>query len=142
MKKTINPVPGHQLGLRGWATPAIRTGDIIFASGMVGRDPSTGEVVAGTEAQIRCIFQRIRTALDAHGASLDDVVKMTMYFTDRKGQWPIFDRIRREIFTNNPPASTGVGVTELSDSAEVEVEVIAMVSDPKPAKSKTGGRKR
>lgn len=129
MKKIIKPVPGHRLGARGWASPAIRVGDIVFVSGMVGRDQRTGEVVAGTEAQILCIFQRIAKALEAHGASLTDIVKMTMYFTDRTKQWPIFDRIRREIFKNDPPASTGVGVTELSESAEVEVEVIAVIPD-------------
>ena len=104
--------------------------DIVFVSGMLGVDPHTENIVAGgTEAEIRQIFRRIDLALRAHGASLRHVVKMTIYFTDREKQWPIFDRIRREIFETDPPATTGVGITELGKGAQVEIDAIAVVSD-------------
>ena len=128
MKKTVNSVPG--VVPQGWYSPAIRTGDIVFVAGITGIDPDTGDTIAGgTEAQIRRIFEQIALALEAHGASLEDIVKMTIYFTDRKGQWPVFDRIRREIFKTDPPATTGVGITELGKGAEVEIDAIAVVSD-------------
>ena len=113
----------------GWLSPAIRVGDFIFLTGYIGCDPVTGKILkTGTEAQVRRIFECMRLALEAHGSSLDDVIKMTMYFTDRKKQWPVFDRIRREIWKKDPPATTGIGISELEQGAEVEIEAIAIAS--------------
>jgi enamine deaminase RidA (YjgF/YER057c/UK114 family) len=66
----------------------------------------------------------------AHGGSLADIVQFTLYFTDRKAQWPIFDRIRRELIPKDPPTSTGVGVTELDLGAAMEVSAIAAITEP------------
>ena len=111
----------------GWLSPAVRVGNFIFLTGYIGCDPATGKILkTGTEAQVRRIFECMRLALEAHGSDLEHVVKMTMYFTDRKKQWPIFDKIRREIWKKNPPASTGIGISELEQGAEVEIEAIAV----------------
>jgi 2-iminobutanoate/2-iminopropanoate deaminase len=81
------------------------------------------------EEQVRLIFQHLGTALESHGASLSDIVQMTMFFTDRKTQWPILDKVRRELFPDQPPASTGVGVTELDLDAALEINAIAVVTE-------------
>jgi hypothetical protein len=52
-----------------------------------------------------------------------------LLFTDRKAQWPILDRVRREFFVKDPPTSTGVGVNELDLGAALEVNAIAVVTD-------------
>ena len=54
---------------------------------------------------------------------------MTMYFTDRKRQWPVLDRIRRELWLDNPPASTGIGIVELEQGADVEIEAVALIDE-------------
>ena len=92
MKAIRNPVPEIGPMFEGWLSPGVRVGSIIFTSGLIGCDPKTGKILAtGTETQVRQIFEAMRLILKTHGATLDDVVKMTMYFTDRKKQWPIFD---------------------------------------------------
>ena len=134
MKKTINPVAGAMLHdpnrVGGWHHAAIRVGNLVFLSGIVGAYPGTKQLGETVEQQVRLIFENAREALEAHGASLDDVVRMTMYFTDRDATWPILDRVRREIFPTDPPTSTGVGVTRLDLDAALEIEMIAAVSDP------------
>lgn len=133
MKKIINPVPGWGLHdsqrAGGWHHAAIRVGDLIFLSGVIGVYPGTKKLAPTVDEQVRLIFQHLRAGLEAHGASLQDVVQMTLFFTDRKAQWPVLDRIRRELFPKDPPTSTGVGVTELDLGAAVEVNTIAAVAE-------------
>ena len=54
---------------------------------------------------------------------------MTMYFTDRKTQWPVFDRVRREIYPKEPPDTVGVGTTDLASGAPLEIDALAAASD-------------
>jgi len=127
MSRIINPVPALGLAFEGWVSPAVRVGNLVFLAGLIGTDPATGKVVQGAEAQIRRIFDNIDLVLRAHGTELQHVVRLTMYFTDRPRQWPVLDKIRRELFPKDPPATTGVGVTVLEQGAEVELEAIAVV---------------
>jgi len=127
--KAIKQISGLSLDdPPGWATPAIRVGDFIFLKGFIGTDPATGRLADTVEGQVRFIFQSIKTALEPHGANLEDVVQMTMYFTNRMAHWPILDRVRREIFKKEPPTSTGVGVTQLHMGADLEIDAIAVIS--------------
>ena len=140
MKKIIKPVAGLGPMFEGWLTPSIRVGDLVFVCGLIGCDPTTGKVLPGTEAQVRRIFDAMALALKVHGCTLQDVVKMTMYFTDRKKQWPALDRIRREIWTKDPPATAGIGITELEQGAEVELDAIAVVTRKAGRRRKSGSR--
>ena len=132
MKKTINAVPGWSVDgshrSAGWHSPAIRVGDHVFLSGFLGVYAGTGTLAPGVEEQVRLIFQHMRASLEAHGATLADVVQMTTHYTDRKSQAPIVDRVRREVFPQDPPTSTGVGVTELNLGAAVEITAIAVIT--------------
>lgn len=133
MKKIINPVPGWGLHdperAGGWHHAVIRTGDMLFLSGVIGVYPGTRKLAPTVEEQVRLIFQHLRAGLEAHGATLDAIVQVTLFFTDRKAQWPILDRVRREFFVKDPPTSTGVGVTELDLGAALEVNAIAVVTE-------------
>ena len=129
MKPIRNPVPGLGPMFEGWLSPGVRVGNFVFCSGLIGCDPETGKILPGAEAQIQRIFDSIELVLKEHGATLQDVIRMTMYFTDRKKQWPIFDRMRRQIWLTDPPATAGIGVTELEQEAEVEIEAIAVIPD-------------
>ena len=133
MDKEIEPVVGWELRdekrAGGWHNAAIRTGDLVFLSGMIGVYPGTKKLAPTVEEQVRLIFQHLAAALEAHGSSLEHIVQMTMFFTDRKEQWPVLDRVRRELFPDTPPTSTGVGVTELDLGAALEINAIAVVAD-------------
>ena len=130
MKPVRNPVPQLASMFDGWLSPGVRVGNIVYTSGLVGWDLETGKILTtGTEAQVRRIFEGLGFILEAHGATLNDIVKMTMYFTDRKTQCPAFDKVRREIWKTDPPATTGVGVDQLEQDAQVEIEAIAVIPD-------------
>ena len=130
MGKEINPVPGLGPIFEGWLSPACAPAASSTQAGFIGCDPVTGKVLAGdVEGQIRRIFAQMELTVQAHGGSgLADVIKMTMYFTDRKRQWPVLDRIRARSRTN-PPATTGVGIVELEQGAEVEIEAVAIAME-------------
>ena len=63
---------------------------------------------------------------DTIGATLQDIVHMTLYFTDRKTQWPVFDKVRREIYPVDPPVTVGVGTSDLGAGAALEIDALAV----------------
>lgn len=59
-----------------------RVGNLLMSSGIAGIDPTTGKPAEGAAAQARFAFQHLRTLLANGGATLDDVVRMTVYLKD------------------------------------------------------------
>ena len=108
---------------------AVRRGPFLFISGMIARDPATGEV-AGTGdivAQADFIFRKMEKILEAAGGSFDDVVKTTDYVMtlERYGETAA---VRRKYFRNGFPAATGVVVKALvSPEALIEIDAIAIL---------------
>ena len=77
--------------------------------------------------QARHVFSAIRAHLEAGGASLADVVKITAYVTDARYRQE-FRNVRAEFFGSKGPASTMVEVRALSHpNSMIEVEAIAVV---------------
>jgi 2-iminobutanoate/2-iminopropanoate deaminase len=106
---------------------AVRTGDLLFLSGQVGlRDGRQGE---GIEEQTRFTLENIRDTLAEAGASLADVVKVTVFITDMS-LWPAMNEVYREFFPSDPPARSALGVNGLaSPEFLVEIECVAEVGD-------------
>jgi enamine deaminase RidA (YjgF/YER057c/UK114 family) len=105
-------------------------GTLIFVAGQVSMSPE-GQVVGGDpvdfDAQARQVLENLRTVLERAGASLDDVVKLTVYLTDasRIRDW---GRIKAEYIRGRQPASTAIGVTALAmPGLAIEVEAVAVV---------------
>lgn len=93
----------------GAYSPAVRAGSLVFVSGQVPKDPRTGAVV-GTDVieQTRQVFANAERALNAAGATLEDVVAITAYLA-RMDDWRDFDQIYREILRPPYPTRTTVG---------------------------------
>ena len=73
-------------------------------------------------------FENIKTALAAVGASWDNVVKTTTYVTDLKAATPLFGPVRTKyVSKDNPPASTLLQVSALTNDALIEIDVVAAV---------------
>ena len=68
----------------GTYSQAIRTGAFIFLTGQTGRDPETGKLEDGLEAQTRRMLSNIEAILEAAGVSQGDVVKVTLLLADIK----------------------------------------------------------
>jgi 2-iminobutanoate/2-iminopropanoate deaminase len=100
---------------------------LIFVSGEVGRD-STGAIVpGGFEAEARQCFANIKYALERAGATFKDVVRITAYIKDL-ADYPVYAKIRSEVFGADWPASASVGVSDLLLGARLEVDAVAAVS--------------
>ncbi len=110
----------------GWSH-AVKAGNTIYLAGMVGFDKQRNIVAGGFEAQTVKTFENIKLILEAAGASLKDVVKMTVYVTDMKNIIK-FREIRARYFSPPMPASTGIEVSRLVlPELLVEIEAIAVV---------------
>ena len=97
----------------------------IYVSGQGPVDPETGEVVPGTPAeQTKRTMENVAAILDAGGASLDSVVKATIFTKDMR----YYDEINEaysEYLTAPYPARSAVEVVKLPVDIDVEIEVVA-----------------
>lgn len=110
----------------GWSH-AVKADGTIYLSGMVGFDEQRNIVEGGFEAQTVKALENIKLTLEAAGASMKDVVKMTVYVTDMDNIVK-FREIRARYFSPPMPASTGVEVSRLIlPELLVEIEAIAVV---------------
>jgi len=107
---------------------AVVSDGLVFASGQVPLDPATGKLVPGdVEAQAERVLENLRAVLEAAGASLDTVVKTTVFLTDL-GNFPRLNAVYARYFTGEPkPARSTIGVAALPLGAAVEIEAVARV---------------
>jgi 2-iminobutanoate/2-iminopropanoate deaminase len=105
---------------------AIQTEQFVFSSGQVGIDPATGELVAAdVEAQTRQVLTNLKHVLEAGGASLERVVKTTVFLRDM-ADFPKMNAIYAEFFPSQPPARSTFAVVGLPKDALVEIEAVAL----------------
>ncbi len=105
---------------------AIRGGRLIFCSGQLGLDPATGELAAGVEQQAEQALSNLRAVLGAAGATMDDVVKTTIFLADM-ADFAAVNAIYARHFGEPFPARTTVAVAGLPRGGRVEVEATALV---------------
>jgi 2-iminobutanoate/2-iminopropanoate deaminase len=104
---------------------AVRAGDWLFVSGSLGLDPRTGEFVPGdAAAQARKALENMTAVLAAAGATMDQVVKTTVFMADMN-DFAAVNAVYGEFFTGVPPARSAVQTARLPKDAFVEIEVIA-----------------
>lgn len=111
-------------------TDAVRFGDLLFVSGVAAFD-SDGNVVGKGDpvTQTRVILQNIRDALQAVGADMGDVLKVTVFLTDI-GDRAAINPVRKEFFGDAKPASTLFEVSALAiPDMLVEIEAIAGIPE-------------
>jgi enamine deaminase RidA (YjgF/YER057c/UK114 family) len=125
-KVTVPDVAEAGPGL--WSN-CIRAGDFLFISGQVARPLEGGKTLVGSNEyeQAKQIFTRIKLICEGAGASLDDIVKMTIYMVDIKKNTEVW-RARREFFSGDFPASTLIEVRALgTPEMLVEIETVAHI---------------
>jgi 2-iminobutanoate/2-iminopropanoate deaminase len=116
----------------GTYSQGIRIGDLVFVTGQTGRDPATGNLEEGLEAQTRRMLSNIDAVLNAAGCSPADVVKVTLMLSDIK-DFKAVDLIYRQwlpgLGITPLPARTAFAVASLPAGALVMLEVIAASPD-------------
>lgn len=107
---------------------AIKVDGWIFCSGQIPMDPATMELVGGDVArQTEQVMTNLKAVLAEAGASLDDVVKTTVFLSDM-ALFSAMNEVYGRHFGDHRPARGTVAVRELPRSVDVEIECIARIS--------------
>ena len=108
----------------GTYSQAIQSGSLVFLSGQIPLDPSTMEIVTGDfEARVRRVFENLSAVAEAAGATLGQIVKLTIYLTDLDN-FATVNSVMAEFFDEPYPARATLGVASLPKGADVEAEAI------------------
>lgn len=106
---------------------AVSAGGFVFASGQIPIDPQTGEFVTGGVAeQTEQVLRNLAAVLEAAGASLDKVVKTTVFLADMT-DFAAMNEVYARHFNSKPPARATVAAAGLPRGARVEIEAIALL---------------
>ena len=112
----------------GAYSQAIKAGNLVFVAGQLGADPTTGELADGVAAQAERVLLNLSAVLDAAGASLDRVVKTTIFLSDM-ANFAVVNEAYARHFPAPYPARSTVAVRELPRGGLVEIECIAIAAD-------------
>jgi len=108
---------------------AVRAGSLLFVSGQIALDPATGTMVDGDiAAQTHRVLANLRAILEAGGATLDQVVRTTVYLADMN-DFAAVNEIYGTYFSSPAPARATVQAARLPKDARVEIDVIAVVDE-------------
>lgn len=100
--------------------------NIFYSSGQIPLTPN-GEIVSDNlEAQVHQVFANIKAVLDSAGATLESVIKTTV-FIKNMDDFPAINEIYATYFTNHLPARSTVEVARLPKDVKIEMEVIALI---------------
>lgn len=116
---------------------AKRVGNLLFLSGVGPRKRGSKEIPGVTldadgnilsydiEIQCRSVFENVRLILEASGARWEDLVDVTVFLTDMKKDFPVFNRLYAEYFSTVRPCRTTVEINSLPTPIAVELKCIA-----------------
>jgi 2-aminomuconate deaminase len=119
---------------------AKRVGDLLFLSGIGPRVRGNKEIPGVTldsggkivsydiEKQCRAVFENVRLVLEDADASWSDIVDVTVFLTDMKKDFPIYNKLYAEYFAGDGkpnPTRTTIEVTALPTPIAIELKVIA-----------------
>ena len=106
---------------------AIQIGDLLFVSGQVPIDPSTGAIVEGDiQAQAQQSLNNLKAILNAAGTNMGAVVKTTVFLADMN-DFAAMNEVYAQFFQEPFPARSAVQVGRLPKDAKVEIEAIAQL---------------
>ena len=104
---------------------AVRTGNLLFASGQIPIDPASGKIDATDfSGQAQQVFANIQGLLSGAGLALENVVKCTVFLKDM-ADFPVLNPLYAAAFGDHKPARSTIQVAKLPLDALVEIEVVA-----------------
>ena len=106
---------------------AIKSGDLLFCSGQIPIEPSTGELVKeSAPGQARRCLENLEAICRAATTGLRRAVRVTVYLTDM-GDFEQVNSVYEDYFPGDPPARVTIGVAALPRGADVEIEAIVKI---------------
>ncbi len=104
---------------------AIRVGNLVYTSGQIPIDPTTGAFAeGGIKEQTRQSLNNVKAILAEEGLAMNNVMKTTVFMADMN-DFADMNSVYAEFFTEPYPARSAVAVKSLPKGALVEIEVIA-----------------
>jgi 2-aminomuconate deaminase len=137
-----NPINAEQAPEPVGAYPhARKVGNLLFLSGVGPRKRGSKEIPGVTldkegnissyniEEQCHSVFQNVKLILEASGARWEDMVDVTVFLTNMKNDFAVFNKIYAEYFKSNQPCRTTVEVNELPTPIAIELKCIATIRE-------------
>jgi 2-iminobutanoate/2-iminopropanoate deaminase len=107
---------------------AVRAGNLLFISGQIAIERSTGKLITGNiEEETRMVMHNLAEILKAAGSDFNQVVKSTIFLKDMNF-FPKVNEIYGQHFAKEPPARETVEVSRLPKDVNVEISCIAVFS--------------
>ena len=118
---------------------ARKTGNLLFLSGVGPRERGTkkipgveldepGNIVSyDIETQCRSVFNNVRTIVEESGSSWNKVIDVTVFLTNMKDDFKIYNKVYAEFFADNQPCRTTVEINCLPTPIAIELKVIATI---------------
>lgn len=118
---------------------ARRVGNLLFLSGVGPREKGTkkipgieldedGKIISyDIETQCRSVFRNVGLIVESAGSSWDKIVDVTVFLTNMKDDFEIYNKIYAEYFENNQPCRTTVEISSLPTPIAIELKVIATI---------------
>jgi 2-iminobutanoate/2-iminopropanoate deaminase len=111
----------------GAYSPAIKAGNLLFISGQIPLEPSTGNLVGGDiAAQADQVMRNLTALLRAAGVGFDHVVRTTVYLADMN-DFAGMNEVYSRYIVDPPPARATVQVARLPRDVKIEVDAIAVL---------------
>lgn len=120
-----------------------KVGNLLFLSGVGPRAPKSGSEEANIpglkydnngnyesfdfEAQCHSVFNNVKVILEESGSNWENIVDVTVFLTDMKRDFKVYNRIYSEYFKTNQPCRTTVEVNALPSPIAIELKVIATI---------------
>ena len=114
-----NPIPS-----------ASRRGPFLVTGAISGTDPATGKVPDDLDAQCRLMFDNVRRVMDAAGGTPDDIIKMSVWITDRALR-PILNKHWVEMFPDphSRPARHTLTSTDFNPPMQIQCDLLAVLAE-------------
>lgn len=118
---------------------ARKVGDLLFLSGVGPRKRGSKEIPGVTldgegnivsydiEQQCHSVFQNVRHVLEASGSKWENLVDVTVFLTNMKKDFPIFNKVYAAYFTENQPCRTTIEINALPTPIAIELKCIATI---------------
>jgi len=114
-----NPIPS-----------ASRKGPFVVSGAISGADPATGKVPEDLDAQCAAMFANVRRVIETAGGTSDDIVKMTVWITDRALR-PTLNKYWTEMFPDphSRPARHTVTSGDFAPPMQIQCDLMAVIED-------------
>lgn len=129
---------------------ARRVGNLLFLSGVGPRERGTKKILGvelsesgdilsyDIEAQCHSVFKNVKAILEDSGSSWNQLVDVTVYLTNMKKDFPVYNRLWAEYFKVDPPCRTTLEIGALPTPIAIELKCIAVVSEVVDAERRGG----